>query len=206
MAQTINFYLIRHGKTLNPSALNGRTDVEVAPNIQEHIATCLNKYSFENIISSPLRRCCDVAKRLQQLSMKPLVIAPEFQELDFGTFDGVDYDRLGDDWSILERFWQDPANHPLPDSEPISTGYHRVIQEWQRCVAAATQDTMIITHGGTIRFILAYLLGADYTDSKWYSVLQIANQSVTHVQLLRYDEQNYFTVKSIGLALPELGA
>ncbi len=62
----INLYLMRHGKTVGRPALNGKTDVLVEAHRQEQIAHTLlrSPYSFSNIITSPLRRCRDLAQQL----------------------------------------------------------------------------------------------------------------------------------------------
>lgn len=54
----LNFYLIRHGKTVQPNALNGATDVLVNDDIQEAISIGLHhSMTSRQMITSPLRRC-----------------------------------------------------------------------------------------------------------------------------------------------------
>ncbi len=200
---SVNIYLIRHGKTLGAAALNGRTDVAVAKKTQQEICQkLLEQYEFTQVVSSPLRRCWELGKLLHQT--KPslsLQSVAAFQELDFGRYDGVPYDELGENWRDLEAFWQAPEKVTLPGAEPLSLGFARVQLAWQQLVSGCQTDTALIAHGGTIRFILADVLGVNWANPKWYSTLEIANQSVTHIEINRYQGETFFKVKTIGARL-----
>lgn len=200
---SVSIYLIRHGKTLGPAALNGRTDAEVAPQTQQDICQkLLKQYQFHQVVSSPLSRCWELAKRLHQTNPSlSLHSVAAFQELDFGRYDGVPYDELGDSWRDLEAFWQAPNHVTLPGAEPLALGFARVQLAWQQLVAECQTDTAVIAHGGTIRFILADVLGVNWANPKWYSTLDIANQSVTHIEINRYQGETFFKVKTIGARL-----
>ena len=199
----INIYLLRHGQTLGPAALNGKTDVEVAPQTQYAIRDSLmERYEFQQVLTSPLTRCKALAYLIAERD--PSFIPHEIdalRELDFGHYDGVSYDSLGDEWPKLEAFWQAPAQNTLPGAEPLDLGFARVANAWQHIVHSMEQDTLIIAHGGTIRFILADVLGVDWRNSRWYSTLSIGNQSVTHIQITRHQQQVFFQVKSVGVTL-----
>ena len=196
----MNVYLIRHGKTLGKPALNGRTDVGVADAIQDQICDSFvaKNLPIGNLVTSPLRRCFDLAKRIEAAIGVTLQVEPRFQEMDFGVYDGVSFDALYDKWSILESFWKDPANHNLPDAEKLSDFHERVVAAWEQLVAEMTGDTLIICHGGTIRILLAHLLRVDWRNPFWYSNLYIANQSMSHVQITKH-ESLHFQVRSIGV-------
>ncbi len=200
----INIYLLRHGKTLAPAALNGKTDVSVATPIQYAMRdSVMATYQFQHVLTSPLTRCKALADLL--VERDPHLTLSEIdalRELDFGHYDGVAYDSLVDDWPKLEAFWQAPAQNTLPGAEPLDLGFARVANAWQHIVHSMEQDTLIIAHGGTIRFILADVLGVDWRNPRWYSTLSIGNQSVTHIQMTRHQQQMFFQVKSVGVTLP----
>ncbi len=199
----LNLYLLRHGKTQGKAALNGHTDVAVDESIQAHIAKRLpEKYAFSNVYTSPLQRCCRVAELLTESNAAlRLVIEPRIMELNFGKFDGVPFDALEREWQILEKFWAAPAQFPLPNSEPLEHGYKRVVQAWEQIVQQCEQDTLVITHGGPIRYILAHLLGLDWENPRLYTTLNIGNQSVTHIQIRKFENQLFATVKAISVPL-----
>ncbi len=198
-----NIYLLRHGKTLGKPALNGHSDVAVDETIQRNIADALlQKYTFNQVYSSPLKRCHRVAELItDQRPELNLEVDPRLKEQYFGEFDGVAFDDLTPYWNQLEQFWQNPAQCTLPQAEPLQEGFERVIAAWEQIAQQCDQDTLIIAHGGPIRYILAHVLGLDWQNSKLYTTLSIQNQSITHIQLSRFEGQAFFSVKAIGMLL-----
>ncbi len=194
-----NFYLLRHGKVEGDAALNGRTDRRVTAAVQQQIsqALCKRNIAFEHIISSPLSRCADLAQLLkkQQPGIK-LSIEEQFQEISFGTLDGQAFESIKDKWLLLEAFWQDPAQNTLPEAESLSDFRQRILSTWSRIIEAEHNNTLIITHGGVIRMILADALQLDWRNPAWHSNLAIGNASLTHIQISKA-EQHYISVKSI---------
>ena len=164
--KTVNVYLIRHGKTLGKPALNGRTDIAVADDVQDQICQAFvdKQLPIGGVVTSPLQRCLGLAQRISTRCKVSLQIEPRFQEMDFGDYDGCSFDDLYDKWSILESFWQDPANHKLPNAEKLVDFHDRVVQAWEQRLPQITSDTLIICHGGTIRLVLAHLLEVDWRN------------------------------------------
>lgn len=199
----LNIYLLRHGKTLGKPALNGHTDVGVDETIQSQISqSLLDKYVFSNIYSSPLQRCQRVAQLLTESNPSlNLVIEPRIKEQNFGQFDGVPFDDLTEQWKTLESFWADPAGYTLPDAEPLQEGYERVVDAWLQIVQQCQNDTLVIAHGGPIRYIIAHVLGLDWQNPQLYTALSIENQSITHIQLNRFEGKTFLKVKAIGIPL-----
>mgnify|MGYP000495031115 CR=1 FL=1 len=197
--KTKNIFLLRHGKTLGAAALNGKTDVLVDELVQQRISDALAKHEckFDAIISSPLMRCSDLAKIHSKLMDIPLEMVPELQEMDFGDVDGIPFDLLKNQWSMLESFWQDPANHHLSGAESLHSFQKRVISGWSHVLDIDHDNLLVVTHGGVIRVLLAHLLGVDWQNPRWYSNLAIANASITHIQVTQTD-QTFISVKSIG--------
>lgn len=194
-----NFYLLRHGKVEGEAALNGRTDRKVSSAMQKQIcrALCKRNLSFEHIISSPLSRCADLALLLKkdQPGIK-LSIEAQLQEISFGTLDGKAFDSIKDKWPLLDAFWQNPAKNTLPEAESLSYFRQRIVSAWSKIIATDHNNTLMITHGGVIRMILADALQLDWRNPAWHSSLAIANASITHIQISKA-EQNYISVKSI---------
>ncbi|ENM5813763.1 histidine phosphatase family protein [Vibrio mimicus] len=197
----ITIWLLRHGKTQGPAALNGITDVAVDADIQQAITSQLVGLPFSRVISSPLRRCADLAQQIQTVRPEiTLDYDTNFQELNFGQFDGQSFSELESKWPLLEAFWQDPAKHTLPQAEPLADAYQRVSQAWQQWLPRLESNTLIICHAGTIRLILAEVLGVDWRNPNWYSRLNIPYQSLTQLNLYP-GEPPFVSVSSIGNAL-----
>ncbi|USD33837.1 MULTISPECIES: histidine phosphatase family protein [Vibrio] len=201
--KTVNIYLLRHGKTQGEPALNGSTDALVDSDTQQAICRGLisSSLNITHVVTSPLRRCQDLAALL--VSNRPalsLSADPQLQEMNFGELDGQPFDCIKPHWPLLEQFWQDPAETVLPEAETLQQFHRRVTQRWTALVESVEEDTLIICHGGTIRMILASILDLDWKNPALYSVLQIDNQSLTHIQLTRADSL-YQRVCSIGVPL-----
>lgn len=197
----IRIWLLRHGKTQGPAALNGITDVAVEPSVQQAIASQLSTLPFTRVISSPLCRCADLARLLQ--SARPHIMLdfdPQLQELNFGELDGQSFADLETQWPILDAFWQDPAKNTLPQAEPLAKAYQRVSQAWQQWLPKLESDTLILCHAGIIRLILAHVLGVDWRNPYWHTRLTIPHQSVTEL-VLYPSEPPIVSVTSIGNAL-----
>ncbi|WP_122046667.1 histidine phosphatase family protein [Vibrio atlanticus] len=197
---TRNIYLLRHGKVEGEAALNGLSDVLVNPDLQDRICGALIKQdiAFDCVVTSPLRRCSDLANRYAQRMSVTLSVAPDFQEMNFGDVDGVPFDKLEDKWGMLETFWQDPANHQLTGAESLQSFHDRVTQAWSQLLNDPSDNILLVTHGGVIRILLAHCLDIDWKNPSLYSKLSIENASITHIQITQF-AQSFISVKSIGL-------
>ncbi|MCF7502269.1 MULTISPECIES: histidine phosphatase family protein [Vibrio] len=197
---TKNIYLIRHGKVEGKAALNGFSDVLVKPEMQQRICESLaeQNLSLDCVITSPLRRCSDLANLYAKRKSLPLSVDLEFQEMNFGEVDGVAFDELDDKWSMLETFWQDPANHQLSGAESLQNFHDRVTQGWSQLLTCDSDNLLLVTHGGVIRMILAHCLDIDWKNPSLYSKLSIENASITHIQITQF-AQSFVSVKAVGL-------
>ena len=198
--KTKNIYLLRHGKVEGEAALNGLSDVLVNPDLQDRICGALIKQdiAFDCVVTSPLRRCSDLANKYAQRMSVPLSVAPDFQEMNFGDVDGVPFDELEDKWGMLETFWQDPANHQLTGAESLQSFHDRVTQAWSQLLNDPSDNLLLVTHGGVIRMLLAHCLDIDWKNPSLYSKLSIENASITHIQVTQF-AQSFISVKAIGL-------
>jgi alpha-ribazole phosphatase len=198
-----NFYLLRHGKVEGDAALNGHTDRKVAPMLQQKISDALSRQAiqFEHIITSPLSRCADLAALLHNgRPQLKLTNNDQLRELSFGTLDGKAFDSIKDQWPLLDAFWQNPAKNTLPRAETLHAFNQRVTAAWSELIETQSEDTLIVTHGGVIRMILADVLQLDWKNPAWHANLAIGNASLTHIQVTKADK-NYISVKSIAVEL-----
>ncbi|WP_333913380.1 alpha-ribazole phosphatase family protein [Vibrio coralliirubri] len=197
---TKNIYLLRHGKVEGKAALNGLSDVLVNPELQEQICEALatQDITIDSVVTSPLKRCGDLANLYAERLSVPLSVAPGFQEMNFGEVDGVPFDELEDKWEMLETFWQDPANHQLTGAESLQGFHDRVTQAWSQLLNDPSDNILLVTHGGVIRILLAHCLDIDWKNPSLYSKLSIENASITHIQITQF-AQSFISVKSIGL-------
>lgn len=201
--QVCHFYLLRHGKVNGEPALNGHTDCDVSTNLQQKIKNALiqKKLPLDHVISSPLKRCADLATLLQiDYPRATHSLNHQLQEMSFGTLDGQPFETIKAHWSLLDAFWQDPYHNTLPEAETLAHFHHRISLAWAEIIQTNNSNTLMIAHGGVIRMILAIVLNIDWKNPAWHANLAIGNGSLTHIQITKA-EQNYVSIKSIGVDL-----
>ena len=179
-----DLYLLRHGKVNGPAALYGHTDIKVqAGHDQQLLDELLKvKQSFTHIISSPLQRCNNLARQFSNLSGLPLTTFDCLKEISFGDLDGKAFDTVKEQWPVLEKFWQNPAQHPLPNSESLDDFYARINDAFKHLILNFNdQRLLLICHGGVIRMLLSIVLELDYKNPKLFSHLRIENGSISKI-------------------------
>lgn len=156
--------LIRHGVTqgnLEKRYIGQRHDQSLAPvgisRLKEYSAR--GRYPQADIVySSPLKRCVETA-RLIYPGMTPVVL-PALTELDFGSFDGKNYEELKDDPAY--RQWIDSAGMTAPTGGESGAAFIARLEGALRQIAGDVQrlnlsHPVVVLHGGCIMTILSQL-------------------------------------------------
>lgn len=188
----MEIYLIRHGMTKGNEEKRyiGRTDEPLSERGIRSLAQGREYPKVSHLFSSPMLRCLETCKLLFP-SVEPKVI-PAFAEIDFGEFEGKNYQELSGDEKYQD--WIDSGGTiPFPGGEAREDFIRRSVlgfremlkqvQELQGEVRLKAQETSkacelqeaenwkvaLVAHGGTIMAILSQFHGGDYFD------YQIAN-------------------------------
>ena len=174
----IKLVLIRHGAT--KSNLEHRYLGKMEESLSTEGKKELQKSGREGrypqvdmVFSSPMKRCIETAEILYP-GRAPIVI-PEWEETDFGDFEGKNPMDLRDDTRY--QAWIDSGGTlPFPGGESkenfahrCDIGFHKMMElipmqenpggSFGECVTA-----VIIAHGGTIMSLLSRYYGGDYFD------------------------------------------
>lgn len=196
--------LLRHPKVLGEAALYGRTDVACCPQAFEQASIALGKMAeqFDLIITSPLQRCALLAEKFSEQSGLPLLVEHDFQEINFGIFDGIPFADLHKQWPVLEQFWAQPHRFTFEQAEKLTHFNRRVVDAWLSLLASsADKRILVICHGGVIRQIIAECLGLNWQQPKLYQSLQIANSSMTKIDY--FNQYKTSSIKHISLPLSQ---
>lgn len=185
--KTRSFSLIRHGKVDGPAALYGKTDVAPSIRGQQELLAGLERLHQESpidfIFTSPLQRCAQTAEDFSTHHLLPLSIEKDLQECDFGSWDGIDFNNLQDQWPALELFWQSPLTATPPQGENLQMFFNRVNSAWENIQSQQYCDhTVILCHGGTIRMIIAAVLKIPL-NSELFQQLHIDYCSHTRIDI-----------------------
>lgn len=158
--------LIRHGAPA-PEAKGkcyGRLDIELSDIGRTQIQTkliSLKNLDADALYTSPLKRALESATVLAVgLGIQP-VIAPDLQEIDLGSFEGLSYSEIENSYPREYKLWMEhPTAITCPHGESFAEMKSRVLKFKQSLFDKHCRQTvMLVAHGGTNRIILADALG-----------------------------------------------
>lgn len=187
----IRLVLIRHGETASNKEHRylGRTDEDLSPCGAEKIKDAVREKLYPEIdilFTSPMKRCLQTAQLIYP-DMTAHII-PEFAEMDFGEFEGKNYQDLKDD--VRYQAWIDSnGTLPFPGGESrdeyidrCKLGFEMMINELYKQKSVSLQSTTlqkdkykdslavnqytigIVVHGGTIMSLMHAYAGGEYFD------------------------------------------
>jgi len=167
MTTCITIDLLRHGEAAAGKKLLGVTDeplTELGWQQMQAVVQAKNA-QFDLIVSSPLLRCQVFANDLAKNLNVPLKINKQFQEINFGQWDGQLLAELysSDAADDLFQFMQNPLSITPPQGEAYIIFEQRVLDAWQELLLTLQQNNiehcLLVTHGGVIRTIISDVLG-----------------------------------------------
>lgn len=143
-------------------ALRERKAKQVYPNV-------------DYLFCSPMKRCMETAAILYP-NAKPMII-PEWEEMDFGAFEGKNYVDLQED--ARYQAWVDSnGTLPFPEGESreefirrCECGFVRMIRQLETLLydnfEKKSDETVrigLVVHGGSIMAMLSLFCGGEYFD------------------------------------------
>jgi len=148
-------HLLRHGEPEGGARYWGGMDVALSAKGWQQMRAAVAGYSWDFIVSSPLRRCAAFAAALARELAVPCHYDADLREMSFGEWEGRSAAELMErDADGLRRFWSDPSAHTPPGGEPLAQLQARVMTAWQRIVSAQDEGRLlIVTHSGPIRLL-----------------------------------------------------
>jgi broad specificity phosphatase PhoE len=149
--------LLRHGDVEGGACFRGERDDPLSPLGWEQMRRATADCSgWTRLVSSPARRCAEFARELAETHERPLNLVDAFRERGFGDWEGRAVAEIPAD--ELQRFWNDPVGYTPPGAEPFTDFRARVLAAWRDLLDAREPRTLLITHGGVIRVLVAEVL------------------------------------------------
>lgn len=152
---------LRHGSTEATGRLLGRTDAPLSEDGRAVVERQVRGRAWSAIVASPLSRARETAAIAARISGAPVEIAPAWQEIDFGAWDGEPLATLARD-PRFAAFQADAETNAPPGGEPMHAVRARITPALE---ALATRDSgrvLVVAHGGTIRVALSVLLAIPF--------------------------------------------
>jgi alpha-ribazole phosphatase len=202
--QNATIDLMRHGAVAGDAGLYGRTDIALSEQGWLQMQQSVNiDLQYQQVVSSPLQRCLRFAEAYSSKHTLNLTTEPLLQEMNFGLWDGHSFDQLQHCWADLEQFWQAPLQVTPPNGEALSAFHQRTVQAWNGLLQLCRgSQTLVVTHAGVIRMILAQLLHVDWKSAEYYQRLRIDYGSITRIHILYTEDSIYPQIRFIGRPSP----
>ena len=197
-------HLVRHGQsTWNVRHLvQGQADeaelTDLGRTQARAGAELLAGLPVQRLITSDLRRARQTAEVIGQLLVLTPVVSTLLREQSLGEVEGQSTAAAAAAWEQVAATQLDPYGFPLPVVDirlPGGESLRDVLARGQAFLALpwvtdATGDVVVVSHGDTIRVLLAELLGDDFDELTWrevdngdvHSVYRTATGAITAVR------------------------
>jgi len=171
------------GRVDHPLSDHGWGQMWRAVNLQPEVqssASC--PLPWDEIITSPLQRCRSFAEKLAQLTELPVSVREEWQEIDYGDWDGMPLTEWRQSAAYQFReFQKDMTALQPPNGEPFMQFRDRILGAWQQVLDRPEGGrVLLVTHGGVMRVVLPTVLGMPLNQT---GVLEIPFACLSRVQV-----------------------
>lgn len=143
---------------------------------------------WTEIISSPLQRCRSYAEHLAESTGLPLTVEQDWQEIDYGDWDGM----LLTQWrksaaSQFREFRQDITALSPPNGEDFISFRDRILNAWQRILQKPDGSRiLLVTHGGVMRVVIPTVLDLPLNKT---GVLEIPFACLSRIKIGFYGDK-----------------
>ncbi len=178
--------LVRHGEAEGtaPKVLLGRSDPSLSETGRKQVASLrplLPLNAAVVCLSSSLTRARQTAEIVIGGRSFPLEIDPDLREIDFGEWEGLNFDEIKRSYpehaDLWFRFSEDFA---FPGGESLLEFGARIERLGKRLAAIDTETVVVFTHGGVIRALICHFLGLGLRD---YLLFDVGLATVTTIHL-----------------------
>lgn len=177
----IKLLFIRHGETASNKEQRylGKTEENLSREGKEKLEKKKNELFYPKVdylFSSPMGRCLETAAILYP--EKDCGVIAEWEEMDFGAFEGKNYKDLHKDKRYQD--WIDSnGTLPFPEGESreefierCKSGFYKMLETVLETASEKSGCDIVvglIVHGGTIMALLSSFYGGEYFDYQTYN-------------------------------------
>lgn len=177
----VNLYLIRHGRQNSPLC---NVDVELSSEGRlqaELLRDRIKNYHIDALYSSNMIRAKQTAQIINEALQLPHEIRQDLQEISFGLMEGKSDEFIMENYSEFKTEQMKMMEDiPYPGGENGTSVYERAMPIIQELVQSGKKNIVIVTHGGTIRVLLAALFGKNQARRFLFGV-SLENTGITQL-------------------------
>ena len=176
----MHIYLVRHPPVQLPRGVcYGASDIDLTPDWETGAKTIRRKLRVPledgaMVYSSPLQRCLKVAESFSQ----PVTVDSRLKEFDFGRWELRAWDDIPRD--EIDEWIGEHLEAQVPGGESHRAMLERCVSFFDDLLLESYERVVLVTHGGVIRTLLAYLLGMPVENA---FRLRLSFNSVTEVRM-----------------------
>jgi len=172
MATTID--LLRHGALEGGIRYRGNTEAALTEEGCAAMDAVWRKLdgAIDAIVTSPLSRCRERAQAWAQEAAISCRIEPDIREMEYGAWEGLSKDEIETRFpGMLSRWCENPVGMQIPEAECIEDFAERVTKGWKGIVNASVgKHVLVVAHSGSLRVILAHVLGGSLPAIRRFSM------------------------------------
>ncbi len=155
--------LVRHAGNGRDEFLDGRSDPPQLAGLPQELVEAYAGQRWERVISSPRLRALHTAMALAAPRGLDVEADEEWEELDFGDWDGRSLFDLPED--ALAAFHADPHAFPPPNGESWGHFERRIARALDRLLDDDDPvPTLVVSHGGPLRMVLSQVCGLPMSE------------------------------------------
>jgi alpha-ribazole phosphatase len=176
----MRLFLIRHPRpAIPPGICYGASDVPLAEPAAASAARLAPQLpAGARVISSPLRRCLDLARCLAPELASEVSVDYRLAEMNFGDWEGRSWDDIPR--TEIDAWAADPVRFTPPGGESARALLNRALAFVDDLTGEGDDDAIVVTHGGVIRALLAHW--NQLPDDQWADI-RVEFASVTCASL-----------------------
>lgn len=186
---------MRHGQLTKQKCLVGHSDIELSDYGRKQMDIKLaelfsNENSINQIITSPLIRCQQMAKLYAKKYDILLNVEPKIKEMNFGEWDGYSFSKLWQQkcFPNIGDFWENPWLNSPPKGECMHDFSQRIEQWWMMQLACKQPKTLVISHAGVIKYLLALIAGLDPKQNNYSTRFNIPYAAIIKIEIYQDQE------------------
>ena len=166
--------LLRHGALVGGIRYRGSIEADLTASGRADMDAIWSKLSahVDVIVTSPLGRCRKPAENWASQAGIACEVVDDFREMYYGQWEGLSVDEIEQAFPGMLAGWREnPVGKQIPGAECIEGFATRVTHAWEAMLGRHVgKHILLLGHSGTLRVILAHVLGADLPVTRRFAM------------------------------------